>query len=77
MLLLLWPVFMSVFLHKRWLFDIDEAVGLFLDHTVGMVHAGQQVAQEVVALVQPIVQVGHQAAQQVAAYAHPLAQAGQ
>jgi hypothetical protein len=77
MLLLLWPVLMSVFLHKRWLFDLDEAVGSFLDHTVGMVHAGQQVAQEVVALVQPIVQVGQQAAQQVAAYAHPLAQAGQ
>jgi hypothetical protein len=75
MLLLLWPVFLSVFLHKRWLFDLDEAIGSCLDNTVGMVHTGQQAAQEVVAFVQPIVQVGHQAVQNVIAYAQPLAQA--
>lgn len=35
MLLLLWPVLLGVFLHKRWLFDIDEAVGSCFDNTVG------------------------------------------
>ena len=66
MLLLLWPVLVSIFLHKRWILDIDEAIGSCLDNTFGMVQAGQQAAQEVVALVQ----AGHDAAQ-------PLAQAAQ
>ena len=66
MLLLLWPVLVSIFLHKRWILDVDEAIGSCLDNTFGMVQAGQQAAQEVVALVQ----AGHDAAQ-------PLAQAAQ
>lgn len=76
MLILLWPVLVSIFLHKRWLFDLDEAIGTCLDNTVGMVQTGQQAAQQVAAFVHPIVQVGQQAVQHVVAYAQPLAQAG-
>jgi hypothetical protein len=75
MVLLIWPFLLSIFMHKRWLFDLDEAIGSCLDNTVGMLQTGQQAAQEVVAIVQPIVQTGHQAVQHAVAYAQPLAQA--
>ena len=56
MLLLLWPVLLSVFLHKRIFFDVDQAVAACLCNTAGTVKAGQQAAQQVAAFVNPMVQ---------------------